>query len=100
MIASILAFNATRDVFDREPGQTDEEWVMHLCGAAKFLVEAARFPKMPTSVVRYEDLVRTPERVPDASPQAAGPLSAGRRALPRSPAARREQETAAGREAR
>jgi Sulfotransferase family len=65
MVASILAFNAkrARDGFGRQSGQTDEEWVLNLGGAVKLLANAARRPKMPTSVVRYEDLVRTPERV-------------------------------------
>ena len=65
MVASILAFNAkrARDGFLRQSGQTDEEWILSLAGSVKLLANSARLPKMPTSVVRYEDLVRTPERV-------------------------------------
>src|SRR5262249_11919295 len=37
--------------------------VFHLSGAVELLALAVRQPALPSSVVRYEDLVRTPEAV-------------------------------------
>jgi hypothetical protein len=66
MVASILARNAKRgwqQGFGRKEDQTIEEYVRGLRGAVNLLALAAQDPAMPSVVVRYEDLVSTPESV-------------------------------------
>jgi hypothetical protein len=64
MVASILSFNAKRDVqgFGRAGAASDAAYVSSLAGWAKGLVEAWERRREAAHLVRYEELVADPER--------------------------------------
>jgi hypothetical protein len=63
MIASMRAYNARKGFgdFGRERAQTDAAWLVELRRAVVALRDAWRERGDPSSLVRYEDLVRAPE---------------------------------------